>query len=207
MVIMRKDLESILKNDEWDFGNNILYKLCKDHPLHQKIDVVIAKILFIGRIYAAAIERRKNKNEDSDSFYSEIVAPKIINSEIDKKLSALNRHTRVTEQNISQILETHNYLSNLFYQISGLSKRSLSSKYLHFHKPNLFFIYDSRASKALGKLLPRYKLNNEMKSILEKNVDRNYASFCLKSMVMKAKLEQILGREITLREFDNILIR
>lgn len=174
--------------------------------MHNQKEVVITKILFIGRIYAAAIERRKNKNVDSDNFYSAVVAPKIINSEIDKKLRALQVYPGVSELNILNILETHHYLSKLFYKISGLNKRSLSSKYLHFHKPNLFFIYDSRAVKGLRTFLPQYKLNNEIKSILEKNVDRDYAVFCLKSLALKSKFEQILGKEISLRGYDKILL-
>ncbi len=202
----RKALEKILEKDEWDFGNNILYNICNDYPLHNQKEVVITKILFIGRIYAAAIERRKNKNVDSDNFYSAVVAPKIINSEIDKKLSELNVYSGVSDLNILNILETHQYLSKLFYKISGLNKRSLSSKYLHFHNPNLFFIYDSRAINGLRILLPHFKLNNDMKSILEKNVDRDFAVFCLKSLVLKSKFEKILGKEISLRGYDKILL-
>jgi len=206
MQIERKEIENILKNDEWDFGNNLLYDLCSKYPLHNKKEIVIAKILFIGRIYAAAIERRKNKNEDSDTYYIKKVAPTLIKSRLDHKLNSLNKLRGITEKNVPQILETHYYLSKLFYQISGLNKRSLSSKYLHFHKPNLFFIYDSRAVKALGKLLPRYKLNEDMKTLLTKNVDKDYVKFCLKSLVLKSKFEQSLGREISLREYDKILI-
>ena len=40
----------------------ILYHLCKDNFQHEQEDVILTKVLFIGRIYAAAIERRKNKS-------------------------------------------------------------------------------------------------------------------------------------------------
>ena len=73
------------KNQKWDFGNNILYRMCKEYPNHNKEDVIIGKIWIIGRSYAAAIERRKNVDEYyGDDFYFDAVAPKIL--EIGKEL-------------------------------------------------------------------------------------------------------------------------
>ena len=52
----------------WDFGNGILYEMCKEYPKHEKEDVIVGKIWLIGRSYAAAIERRKNKDEYRGAF-------------------------------------------------------------------------------------------------------------------------------------------
>lgn len=110
----KKELEVILEKKDWDFGNDLLYRLCKDHPLHTSKEIVIAKILFIGRIYAAAIERRKNKNEGSDDYYIHKVAPTLIKSKLDQKLFELKNYSVISKENIPIILETHQYLSKLF---------------------------------------------------------------------------------------------
>lgn len=43
----------------WDLGNEVLYRLCATHSQHTDISAIVAKVLMIGRVYAAAIERRK----------------------------------------------------------------------------------------------------------------------------------------------------
>lgn len=154
-------LENILNNSDWDFSNKILYDLCANCPTHTVKYEVLAKIFFIGRIYAAAIERRKNKDKDEngDDFYINKVVPKMIDSKIDEKIQLLNQYDRIDENNYLIVLETHKYLSELFNELTELDKRSLSSKYLHFHKPKMFFIYDSRVSTAFSKCLPRYRIS------------------------------------------------
>ncbi|MBX2977291.1 MAG: hypothetical protein KF721_14270 [Ignavibacteriaceae bacterium] len=207
--MQKSDFEKILNNYDWDFSNNILYKLCSDCPTHTVGYEVLAKIFFIGRTYAAAIERRKNKKSDEigDNFYVQTVVPTIIISKLDEKLFSINQYLRVDENNFCKILEVHKYLSDLFKELTKLEKRSLSSKYLHFHKPNLFFIYDSRVSKALSSCLPKARISKEHSKLLkEKNIDKTYARFLIKSLALRNKFEEILKRQITLREYDKILI-
>ena len=47
------------------------------------------------------------------------------------------------------MVKVHYLTTKLFSKISGLNKRSLASKYLHFHVPELFYIFDSRAYDAM----------------------------------------------------------
>ena len=54
------------------FSDGILYRMCQENPDHKKQDVIIGKILLIGRTYAAAIERRKDTgNYKGDDFYND----------------------------------------------------------------------------------------------------------------------------------------
>lgn len=136
----------------WVLGNRVLYDLCRKYPLHAKDDVIIAKILLIGRVYAAAIERRKPVGKKSDrhfgdAFYTKVVAPRIRKSGIDGWLKSLPSHlpSATEDSKINKILSVHGKVTKLFSKISGLEKRSLASKYLHFHRPDIFFIYDSRS--------------------------------------------------------------
>lgn len=134
----------------WDYGNEILYNLCRDNFSHDKDDRILTKALFIGRIYAAAIERRRNKSKDiNDNFYTNKVVPTFRKSNLDKHFFKLKKIKKLSADNIAQVLETHHYLTATIYNITKLDKRSFASKYLHFHFPDLFFIYDSRAVIAL----------------------------------------------------------
>ncbi len=141
------------KHSEWDFSNKILYEMCHKNFEHKRIDIVIGKVLMIGRIYSAAIERRKNKgSEKNDQFYVNMVGPKFKNSKIDFYLNNLKKINKLSENTILEILETHLYLTNLINDLTEQNKRSFASKYLHFHLPELYFIYDTRAVKALRLL-------------------------------------------------------
>jgi hypothetical protein len=151
-ITAQEVVAALKKNRVWDLGNKVLYDLCSSYPYHKTDEEIIAKIWLIGRSYAAAIERRKNKasNSEGDKFYEEIVVPKIKYSEVDKWFAIIR------ENPIPGVaIEIHGKLTKLFSDISGLDKRSLASKYLHFHFEDSFFIYDSRAVNAIRMMTDR----------------------------------------------------
>jgi hypothetical protein len=53
----------------WQLGNEVLYRLCEEHPRHDSDDSIIAKFWLIGRAYAAAVERRKKSRDNDKEFY------------------------------------------------------------------------------------------------------------------------------------------
>jgi hypothetical protein len=131
----------------WDFGNQVLYDMCHANPEHKQDQIIIGKIWLIGRTYAAAIERRRTtEGAIGDDFYESEVAPKIRKSEIDNWFEAIRKGN---PDDLTLHLEVHARVLKLFTEISGLKKRSLASKYLHFHFPERFLIYDSRAYKVI----------------------------------------------------------
>ena len=134
------------KTKRWKFANEILYDMCKKNPKHEEGQVIVAKIWLIGRSYAAAIERTKEA-ESAKDFYYEKVVPKILNihDELDGRIAELNEYERLSRDNLDKALEAHKFLINEFHDITGQDNRSLASKYLHFHCPSMFYIYDSRA--------------------------------------------------------------
>jgi len=140
------------KKSRWDLGNKILYDMCANYPYHKSIVQIVAKIWLIGKSYAAAIERRKNAKEYNEDFYTEVVGPVMMKSGIDQWIAEINRFRFPTLDNIENILAVHGSLMNLIKEMTGMGKRSLASKYLHFHKRNLFFIYDSRAMESIRTL-------------------------------------------------------
>ncbi|HOY17835.1 MAG TPA: hypothetical protein PLC89_11090 [Haliscomenobacter sp.] len=205
MDISEIELSKHKKSEYWDFGNKILYDLCRDNFQHKHTDKVLTKVLFIGRIYAAAIERRKTKtNIINDNFYIEKVAPTFINSDIDDNLQRL-KSEKIHNDNAIEILKIHYNLVKKLSEITNLNKRSFVSKYLHFHLPDLFFIYDSRAVRAIREFISR--VPEEFQYIMkEKNIDQEYANFFCKCLELKNKIEQTHKMKITTRQLDNILI-
>ena len=193
------------KETDWDFANSVLYKMCEENFKHNQIDKIVGKILLIGRVYAAAIERRKNKSEENNYFYLEKVAPKFINSDLDTHLKELKFIENLTEKDIPKILSLHGYLTNLIKELTEQEKRSFASKYLHFHLPHLFFIYDTRAVAALRKF--KIKLSKEDRKLINQNgYDKEYASFYYKCYRQKDIIEKEINEPIDIRHFDNILM-
>ena len=142
----------------WDFSNKVLYDLCLRHPKHIKAEVVLAKMMLIGRSYAAAIERGRSMEDESINFYIEVVAPSLQRSEIDQWIADAKAVRLDSPSALLTMVRIHEQVTRLFHEISGKEKRSLASKYLHFHVPKLFYIYDSRAAQAvreLSTILPR----------------------------------------------------
>ncbi|CAN0598163.1 unnamed protein product [Ectocarpus sp. 12 AP-2014] len=204
--MVNKELIRKTERTEWDFGNDILYKMCEQNFEHKQIDKIVGKVILIGRAYAAAIERRKNKTEESDNFYIDKVAPKIEKSKLDDFIGQLKSQCEPTEKNIPDILKLHFYLTELIKQITEQNKRSFSSKYLHFHLPNLFFIYDTRAVKAIRLL--KTKLPKKYKQELDANgIDKEYATFFYKCYEEKKRLEKVNNGTLSIRHFDNILMK
>ena len=194
------------KNSRWEFGNSILYQMCEDNPLHNDADVVIGKIWLIGRSYAAAIERRKNADDyQGDDFYYDAVAPKMlkIGKELDSRIESLKNNSGIIADCVPEILSTHKYLMDAFMDLTGLEKRSLASKYLHFHCPEKFFIYDSRARAAIGKIVKR---PNKKILLGIDDHDAEYGDFVCRMLELQEYLDEKLGVYEKPRAIDSFLL-
>lgn len=206
--LLREELSGFLskKSSRWDFGNKILYDMCSDNPLHDNPDVIVGKLWIIGRSYAAAIERRRSNTDFRGDFYYEIVAPKMlsIGNELDRRVAAIKKYPLLTEQNLDLVLTTHKFLMDTFYEITELEKRSLVSKYLHFHCPNLFLIYDSIANQNIRN---RVKLDKEKAAEhYACGCDKEYADFCIRVLELRQFVEDQFGKVLSPRELDNLLL-
>ena len=199
MRITKDDVDQALANTAWDLGNQVLYDLCSKHPLHKTPQEIIAKIWLIGRSYAAALERRKNKSSNSlgDLFYENKAVPKIKKSNIDDWFARLKKEP-------TNVIETHAKLTNLFHKITKLEKRSLASKYLHFHFKDLFFIYDSRSLAGIRKVAPRAR--KQLPSLSSKQPDKDYAYFYQRCLWLQNDLQARLRRKLSPRQIDKVLL-
>ena len=222
MEISEERIKKAQNQDMWGFANQILYDLCQRNPKHDDDSVIIAKVWLIGRAYAAAIERRKptknitlvnsdaEQQDSSEDFYVKEVAPKIksIGSELDERIRRISCYSRITEALLPQIVDTHWFLTNVFSDISGMNKRSLASKYLHFHVPNMFYIFDSRAYTGVGAVNSDSKLlKRKIQSCLrEKTYDDSYLDFAVKAFSLNQHIYQKHGVWLSPREIDAILL-
>ncbi len=76
--ILKNSYNDYLKTTKkrYIFSDEILYEMCKNYPDHKKQEIIIGKLILIGRTYAAAIERRKiSDNYQGDKFYDKKVGP------------------------------------------------------------------------------------------------------------------------------------
>lgn len=192
-------------DSKWEYANSILYKMCEEQKYHDDENVVVGKIWLIGRSYAAAIERRKNVEDANDEFYYEKVAPAMIDigKELDTRLERLRQSKGTTVDNLGEVLSTHKFLMDTFNDITGLEKRSLASKYLHFHCPDKFFIYDSRARLGIGKLVKR----PNKKALSGLNCDLEYGDFVCRMIELQNCLRSSFDMaDLTPRKMDSFLL-
>jgi hypothetical protein len=200
-------IEQCIQKGPWDLGNKVLYDLCANNFTHDDDEKIIAKVWLIGRSYAAAIERRKNKKESdqiNDNFYTDTVVNYFKNSRIDTHLSYLSNAT-IIENKIPTILKTHRYLMDIVNKITDLDKRSFCSKYLHFHLPKLYFMYDSRAVYAIQQFIK--KLPIQMTELIDLDtVDKEYGKFFCKCYILQQEILQETGTLLAPRQLDNLLI-
>lgn len=193
------------KKTVWDLGNRFLYELCEKNFTHTETEKIIAKVWIIGRTYSVALERRKNKAENNDTFYKENIVNVFKKSEIDNKMLTLKKSSQLLNENIGLIIETHKYLTDELKLLTEQEKRSFSSKYLHFHLPNLFYIYDSRASLALNKIFKKIPIEYE-NLILKIEKDKVYSHFFLKCIMLEQKISKEFNINLSPRQIDNLLI-
>lgn len=185
----------------WDLGDGVLYQLCAKHPQHLDEPEIVAKVWLIGRSYAASIERFKKA--DDRRFFTEILAPHIKNSKLDVWLGALPgrpapflRHQRI-------VLLTHGLLVRSLSDVLSKNARSFASKYLHFHRPDLFPIYDSRAASAIKKLTPDPRFVHVERP---KGCDQSYAEFAARIAYIVKDVRMRHQKNLSLRQVDRLLL-
>jgi hypothetical protein len=180
------------------FGNHILYTMCRDHPEHSDPEMIGGKLWLIGRAYSASVERKAGKNFDWAPLKNALVR-----STIDKDIATCKQIDRIDKNNLATVLGTHKHLTDIFKAATGLEKRSLASKYLHFHAPTAFFIYDSIAAKKVsGIVRPIQKRFDQTH-----NSDKAYEIFCKRCLLYRDKfLELASGKPVSPRYLDSRLL-
>ena len=195
-----------VEDDAWSLGNEVLYDLCRAHPRHVSVREVVGKVWLIGRAYAAAVERGRGTAAgpglSNDSFYTEALAPALIESQLDECLQSLHALDQISTEHSAPILLVHGYLVAELAKLTGKGKRSFASKYLHFHRPLLFFIYDARATEAVRALGIR-----RTRGPRAVGADAEYAAFVHTLLALREKIADQFGVSLTPRQLDRLLLQ
>jgi len=202
--------------DLGEVGNGILYEMCRKYPYHKSAPEIIAKVWLIGRSYAVSIERSKRRKERkdagqvSDDFYSDTVAPSFLKRDFDEILNNARNISVLIEDNLILILKIHKEAVDFIAkEITGDNKRSFVSKYLHFHFPALFFIYDSRVSGVMDDTFKEIGGTTKDVKRMRKSLgdyDRAYADFFIKCFCFFRFCKEN-DVPLNLRQVDSFLIR
>ena len=191
--------------DIWTLSNNVLYKLCQNYPGHSNLEEIVTKILIIGKTYSAAIERRptssgaKLKVED----YYKKVASEFKALDLDVELRRMQSTKPSDFEDVKPALRLHKLVMDAIKKFSEIWQRSFASKYLHFHAPNWFFIFDSIATRELKKQIPRPPHVEEFAD----NVDKDYGDFVTRAWILRQELVQLGQPLLTPREIDRLLYK
>jgi hypothetical protein len=209
MRITRQDIQRATNEriDPWAVSDGLLYALCRQYPDHQDARGVTAKMLLIGRAYAAAAERGRSggstAKSSGDEFYVRDLPRVLRRSAVDAKLRALCRLRTITDQNVSRVVQAHCVLMAVLRDLTGLEKRALASKYLHFHLPRLFFIFDSRAQRMMRLVSTAPQRNSRRGG---RGGDPQYELFVVRALALRDRLEGRFGVRLTPRQLDRILL-
>jgi hypothetical protein len=104
---------------------------------------------------------------------------------------------------LGQVVTVHKRLMDLFAKMTGLEKRALASKYLHFHRPDHFFIYDSRARGAAMKATPSIR---KIAEIQAEESDPEYLAFVRRCQWIRDDVKRCFDQSLTPRQLDTILL-
>lgn len=202
--ITENDVKKARKDYFWSFSNEVLYDLCEKHAKHKDEKVVAAKLNIIGRTYAAALERGKREDKDTKDVFKE-AAQMLTDTDIDKRITQLRRNGCIeNEKDQETALCLHKQLVNIFSKAIGNSKntkRSLASKYLHFHVPALFFLYDSNAKQGFSAICGNYRTTRQPSG----HFDNEYENFFHKLLDLREYIERSFDKTLGPRELDRLL--
>ena len=83
---------------------------------------------------------------------------------------------------------------------TGVLKHSLTSKYLHFHRRDVFLILDVNVHRALMKRVTGTAAGFG-------DYEPYYASFCVKALAFKDEIRNKYNIDLSPRELDSLLLK
>ena len=185
---------------------SILYEMCRKWPSHKDLSAVQAKVIIIGRTFAAGLERLGGKDKHEGIF--DTVANILFKNRnrLDAEISRLSRSKTLSVDSAEKVLSLHGYTVGLLREgtKSQLNFRSFASKYLHFHIP-IVPIFDSTALHILTEWYPRRKFQDSIQIPYKGKYDSVYAEFLGQFMLYFSDLNELKLRP-TVKSADQYLI-
>jgi hypothetical protein len=190
----------------WDIANEELYELCRRYSRHKRKSAVAAKIWLIGRSYSVAIERGVAGKGKADEFITKRVVPRICSGPVDRWLAKLPKEPVDLSNSLQLVIRTFKLLEKHLSKICrGRRRESFTSKYLHFHRPDLFPIFDSRARFAIAQITPDARFC--ARELELSPAEDDYEKFVIRCVWLAKKVAEKRRRIPTLRQVDNLLLR
>jgi hypothetical protein len=187
--LTREFIADVLSQSILDPRSRALYDLCFFHRHHLKDELVADKLRLIGRLYA--------EYGAGLGFSPELGAHCLAKSSVDHWFCSL---ATAEELDGWLLLEVHKRVMGVFADMPEAEARSLASKYLHFHFPELFFIHDSLVEKAARQLA-----EGEGGFLAMSDYDPVYGRFHANCRKLAERLAPALGRRLSPREMDRVL--
>lgn len=188
--LTREFITNALAESILDARLRALYELCFMHRHHLRGDIVADKLRMLVRLCA---ERGIVMND----FSPEYVAHRLGRADVDRWFGGLATAEKL---DVALLLEVHKHMMRVFDDLGETEARSLASKYLHFHFPELLFVFDSRveaAAIALGEGDCGYLALTEH--------DPAYGRFYACARKLVDKMTPMVGRRLSPRELDRVL--
>lgn len=168
-----------------------LYDLCFMHRHHMRDDIVVDKLRLIMRLYADA------PTWPDKAFSAKATAHRLSHSPVDHWFGALSSAEALDS---SLPPELHKRLMEVFSDMREDEARSLASKYLHFHFPELFHVYDSRIAAAIALLM-----HDACGVPATAGCDLVYGRFHACCRKLTERIAPLVGRRLSPREMDRVL--
>jgi len=173
----------------WRQIDRFLEDMCKKFPAHKNVKEVIVKVTAIDRLYRAMLYRGRQDYHK--------IATGLRDSDIDKVLRQINGLLSI--KNLPQVLEATKIVAGL-----GNPKKPrywvFASKYLHFHKPKLFPLFDKNAKDKCNALCRRLGLTNEYLNSMNE-----YEAFCRQLLSLQKVLVHKTRCKASLSDLDKFL--
>lgn len=192
-TLSREFIADALSQSIIDPRSRALYELCFLRRDHLRDEVVADKLRLIARLYA---EYGPTLGA-AGGFSPEYSAHRLAQSSVDRWFGVL-----ATAENLDAglLLELHKRVMDVFADLPEGTARSLASKYLHFHFPELFYIYDAQVEAAMHALL-----QGDCGFLALADFDPVYGRFLACCRKLAEHLKPELGRRLSPREMDRVL--
>lgn len=188
-TLSREFIADTLSQSVLDPRCRALYDLCFLHRHHLKDEIVADKLRLIARHYA--------EYGASLGFSPELGAHCLAQSPVDHWFGTL-----ATAEDLDAwlLLELHKRMMGVFAELPEGEARSLASKYLHFHFPELFCVYDTRVEAAAQALA-----GGDCGFLAMSDYDPVYGRFHACCRKLAERLGAQIGRRLSPRELDRVL--
>jgi hypothetical protein len=189
-LLTREFIADTLAQSILDPRTRALYELCFMHRHHFQDEIVADKLRMIVRICA-------EHGFHVSGFSPEFAAHRLGRSGVDSWFAGIATAEQIDP---ALVFEMHKRVMDVFADLPAEQARSLASKYLHFHFPELFYIHDSRVAAAaidLGEGECGYLARGEY--------DADYGRFFACCRKLTERLVGLAGRRLNPRELDRVL--